>query len=295
MVAPPKVAVIVASLGRPDAVALLLDRLARQSLLPHRTILSVEKPADLPPVMPDTLNVEVIIGPRGSSVQRNRGLDRLGEDADFIAIFDDDYVPSLRALEGILRGFEVCPDASGLCGELLADGASGPGVDPESAIAMVDAEDAVRDPQRRVTRLPGVGVYGCNMVFRRPDIGDVRFDESLPLYGWLEDSDFGARLPGPVIYCDAFFGVHCAVKSGREKSGVRQGYSQVMNPVYLQRKGTLSAGRALKLVLRPFAANLMRTRRPEPWIDRAGRLRGNLLAFGDLLRGRITPQRITSL
>jgi len=35
--------------------------------------------------------------------------------------------------------------------------------------------------------------------------------------------------------------------------------------------------------------------RPEPWIDRPGRLRGNLIAIGDLLRGRLDPARIQDL
>jgi hypothetical protein len=35
--------------------------------------------------------------------------------------------------------------------------------------------------------------------------------------------------------------------------------------------------------------------RPEPFVDRRGRLRGNLLAVLDLVRGRTTPERILEL
>jgi hypothetical protein len=31
---------------------------------------------------------------------------------------------------------------------------------------------------------------------------------------------------------------------------------------------------------------------PEPWIDRKGRLKGNLIALADIVLGRISPRRI---
>jgi hypothetical protein len=39
----------------------------------------------------------------------------------------------------------------------------------------------------------------------------------------------------------------------------------------------------------------MRALRPEPWVDRRGRARGNWLAMFDLLRGRVVPERILEL
>jgi len=36
-------------------------------------------------------------------------------------------------------------------------------------------------------------------------------------------------------------------------------------------------------------------RHPEPWVDRRGRVRGNLMAFRDLLRGRLDPRRILEI
>jgi hypothetical protein len=35
--------------------------------------------------------------------------------------------------------------------------------------------------------------------------------------------------------------------------------------------------------------------RPEPYVDRRGRLRGNMLALGDLLRHRMAPERVLEL
>ena len=44
--------------------------------------------------------------------------------------------------------------------------------------------------------------------------------------------------------------------------------------------------------LRNMAANHARALRPEPWIDRAGRMRGNWRGLGDILAGRADPERI---
>jgi hypothetical protein len=42
-------------------------------------------------------------------------------------------------------------------------------------------------------------------------------------------------------------------------------------------------------------ANVTRSVKPEPWIDRRGRLYGNILAFRDALTGRMAPGRILDL
>src|SRR6266702_4434472 len=91
-----------------------------------------------------------------------------------------------------------------------------------------------------------------------------------------------------------FRGVHLGIKYGRT-SGVRFGYSQIANPIYLIRKGTMSWQHAKMLMWRNLAANLVRSFHPEPWIDRKGRLKGNLLALVDMAIGRISPHRILQL
>jgi hypothetical protein len=89
-------------------------------------------------------------------------------------------------------------------------------------------------------------------------------------------------------------GVHLGVKSGRT-SGLRFGYSQIANPIYLMRKGTMSLSFGGKSILKNLAANLFRSVRPEAYVDRVGRLKGNLFALGDLVRGKLHPGRITEL
>ena len=125
---------------------------------------------------------------------------------------------------------------------------------------------------------------------------NIRFDEAMPRYGWLEDVDFSRALAehGRVVKDSAMVGVHLGTKVGRSR-GVPLGYSQIANPVYLTRKGTMHTRRALRMILRNIAANAGNSPRPEPWVDRRGRLRGNLLGLRDLLLGRLSPSRILSL
>jgi GT2 family glycosyltransferase len=197
----------------------------------------------------------------------------------------------------MVRAFGAFPEVAGLNGVLLADGIHGPGISAADAEGMVDARD--RGPplgRPSLVAAPLVGLYGCNMVFRRSAIEGLWFDEALPLYGWQEDVDFAARAgrAGLMAKTDAFYGVHRGVKRGRT-SGLRMGYSQVVNPVYLARKGSLPWSFSLRLIARNMAANLARSVRPEPWIDRRGRLAGNARALADLVRGRVEPGRILEM
>jgi hypothetical protein len=134
------------------------------------------------------------------------------------------------------------------------------------------------------------------MAYRVSAIGSTRFDERLKLYAWQEDIDFAASLHdrGRVVKTFAFAGVHMGIKSGRTP-GKRLGYSQVINPSYLARKGTMRVGFAAKLIIRNVVANHLKSLRPEPWVDRLGRAKGNWIGLADLLRGRVTPERIEQL
>ena len=84
------------------------------------------------------------------------------------------------------------------------------------------------------------------------------------------------------------------MKVGRTP-GLRLGYSQIANPAYLVGKGTMRIGHALGLVTRNVAMNLIRSVSPEPYIDRRGRLRGNMLALRQIVRGRADPRQVREL
>jgi hypothetical protein len=61
------------------------------------------------------------------------------------------------------------------------------------------------------------------------------------------------------------------------------------------RKGTMTPGQFVAHVFKNFASNLVRAARPESFIDRRGRLKGNLRALADLLKGKIEPERAAML
>jgi hypothetical protein len=73
------------------------------------------------------------------------------------------------------------------------------------------------------------------------------------------------------------------------------GFSQIVNPVYLVNKGTMRPAKALKLMVKNLAANHLKSIRPEAFIDRAGRVRGNWLGLMHLLSGKSDPGAILRL
>jgi hypothetical protein len=134
------------------------------------------------------------------------------------------------------------------------------------------------------------------MAFRYSAVRGIAFDERLPLYAWHEDSDFRAQVErrGLFVRAEALWGVHLGHKPGRVR-GVALGYSQIANAVYLARKRTVPARFLAKTAGRNVLVNAIRSFRPEPFVDRRGRLLGNLTAMADLVRGRIAPERILEL
>lgn len=290
-----KVAVIVATRGRPALVRQTVDLLASQTRPPDGIIVVGSRPEDIAAFGEAAANRIVVVGREGSALQRNDGL-RLAADAyDYIAFFDDDFVPSRRWLEHAVACFEARPDIAGLTGTLVADGINSGGIAFDDAIALVAERDASSELSWALDE--SFGPYGCNMAFRAAAIRGLAFDERLPLYAWLEDSDFGGqivRAGGKTARADALWGVHMGNKTGRER-GVRLGYSQIANPIYLARKGTLPVSFLFKQMARNVAANLLKFFSSEPGIDRPGRLRGNLVALRDALLGRLAPERVTRL
>ncbi len=290
---PARIAVVIATLGRPEEVACLLRHLATQSRPPDRLVLSVTKTSDAPEDAQNTFGAEIIMGSKGLCAQRNRGLDAVRDDCDIVIFFDDDYVPARSAISGIANAFAAFPDVAGLTGLLLADGIRSKGISAPEAEALIKAHEDEEDATGRLRILAELnGLYGCNMAYRTAAIGDVRFDENLPLYGWQEDVDFASQLRprGRLVRTDALVGVHKGVKGGRTTEA-RLGYSQIANPLYLQRKGTIEFAYAANLIMRNFLANHVKALAPEPWVDRRGRARGNWIAIKDLLLGRLFPLR----
>lgn len=288
----PNVCLVYATLGRAEVLSRTFAAVARQTLPPSSVIVSSPSVADAG-TLANAPGVILLIGPAGSARQRNRALQNLPEGTDIVVFFDDDFVPHPRWIEEVADVFRRRPDVGAVTGNLIADGIKGPGITVEDAFGMVDAPPRADDEWLDEHYSP----YGCNMAFRVEMISDMVFDERLVLYGWLEDRDFGAALArrgARLVKVGTALGVHMGVKRGRV-SGVKLGYSQIVNPVYLYRKGTMRVGQVVDHIFRNMASNLARSASPEPYIDRAGRLQGNVRGMLDVLRGRLTPEKAAQL
>lgn len=295
-----EIAIIIASTGRPAELGRWINHIERQTIKPTEMIWVVSSNLDLPPDAANlpSSHVKIIQAPKSLTAQRNAGLDALHHDVEIVAFFDDDYVPSRSCLADIVASFTALPDVVGLTGRLLADGINTPGISYKNAERMIqifESQDSSRTRQSRAFK-PTKGLYGCNMAFRRESIGDCRFDERLPLYAWQEDWDFASRVSNgrKIGWTDGFVGVHQGVKNGRT-SGTRFGYSQIANPIYLYRKGSMDAQKASMLMLRNLIANHVRAFRSEAWIDRRGRVTGNWLALRDFFRSSLDPKRVLEI
>jgi glycosyltransferase involved in cell wall biosynthesis len=291
---PVRIAVIVATKGRPQAVNQLLRLLEEQTRLPSVVVVSATEHADIQDSMPTSPMVEYTFGPAGLTCQRNRALERTRDRSDIVVFFDDDFAPSPTWLEHCANAFISDSSVVGMCGLVLRDGAVGEEISWEEAGRLIHGA-APADSTGPLVAEPA-GLYGCNMAYRTSAIRDVVFDERLVLYGWLEDKDFSrlAGKMGRLVKCNALVGVHLGIKSGRV-SGRKYGYSQVVNAWYLREKGTLTSKEAWSNIGKALLANGAKALWPEKHIDRLGRLTGNLIGLGNVMLGHCRPEQAAEL
>ncbi|RQH04139.1 glycosyltransferase family 2 protein [Paraburkholderia dinghuensis] len=285
----PKICLIFATRGRADILKQVVARVDLQTVTPDLTIVSCVSEEDVGDLR-DRPGMIVVKGRPGLTAQRNTALDHVPYDFDILIFIDDDFLMHDMWISEIRKAFESDPSIACVTGTVLADGIHGPGYSYEEGRSILARTD---DLPERLIAVPTGGPYGCNMAFRARSIAGLRFDERLVLYGWQEDRDFGGQIwnrGDRVVRINTALGVHLGVKRGRV-SGCRLGYSQVINPFYLVKKKTMPLRPALNHVVRNVASNIVRSVAPEPWIDRRGRLRGNLIGLWDFCRGRLTPER----
>ncbi|MDB5416516.1 MAG: hypothetical protein JWR10_4851 [Rubritepida sp.] len=289
-----RIAIGIATRSRPNILAEVLQELDLQTHVPDRILVCHVTESDVTGLPLRFPGVEFLTAQAGLPRQRNRILDAIG-DCDAVLFLDDDFIAAprwLEALEGVLRAQPDCVVATGT---VIADGAKGPGITPEEAREIL-ATDV--PPQDLLATVPHFNGYGCNMALRLAPVREhaLRFDEKLPLYGWYEDIDLTRRLLpyGTILRLAGARGVHLGVKQGRVP-GLRLGYSQVVNPIYLARKGSFPWSHAIPSAARHCLINLLRSLKPEPDVDRWGRFRGNLRGLLDLATGRADPERILTL
>ena len=195
MTRPLKVAIGIATAGRREQMPLTLAQIARQQTLPQRIVVC---PAglsdyDAAATAPVGCPIEVLFGPRGLTAQRNRILEAC-PDIDVLIFLDDDYYPADDYIEQVTALFSAYPDIVVATNHPVRDGASGPGIGHDEALAILAAQGPLERAAPHIKTT--YGGYGCNMAVRvAPALEHgVRFDVNLPLYGWLEDIDFSRRM-----------------------------------------------------------------------------------------------------
>lgn len=291
-----RIAVGIATTGRRKILQAVVPHLLDQSRPVDRIVICAAEKDDVDADAMAALfqRTSVVFAERGLCRQRNRILESV-EDADILLFLDDDFLVTPSYLEEAVRIFQRYPDVVMSTGTVDADGILGPGIPLEDGLRIIRSQS---DAEPAGGERPVYSGYGCNMAVRMSTVRGygLRFDENLPLYGWLEDVDFSRQLArhGRIVSSKRLHGVHLGTKTGRT-SGLRLGYSQIANPVYLMGKKTMSPRYAAPQIMRNLAANAVKVFWPEPWVDRRGRLLGNMRAVADLVRGRLSPRNVTVL
>ncbi len=293
--------VIIATVGRKEVVEQTIASLALRKNVPSIVIVVGAAQNDLP-VLPKELPfpVQLLLAPtKGLTIQRNHGIRQLPASIEFVAFLDDDMEVHDDYCAEIENVFRSASEVAGFSGCIMANG----GIERIAARQLLDAYRVPADmPVFGFYPKRWPGFYGCAMNIRRRWLGIEQFDEQLPLYALGEDCEMGFRLShhgsvGGSARCPV---VHLAVSSGRI-SEVGLGYAQVINYLYFANKGVgfpkvaTYFGKLIRLPLVNLCFSLFPFLDKKHNIDRKGRLRGNALAIGDVMRGNINPANLVRI
>jgi glycosyltransferase involved in cell wall biosynthesis len=289
----PKMSVIICSVGRPEVLHETVQSILRQTFAVDEILIGTPSPQN---VIQSTLQlpkVRLLLTSPGLTVQRNGCLSQVLPSSDLIAFLDDDMEFSSTYMSAMVALFAECHDLIASSGNLLYDGGVTKVISRETARSLCQQKETDWQQGNAIRTEPREFAYGCNMVFRAAAIRDIRFDEHLPLYGWLEDSDFShastKNRRGPVTNLEAH-AVHLGWRGGRI-AGQSLGFSQIVNSFYLWRKSRVFSLThvVVQCWLRCVTGNVLGLISGEQIEDRPGRLKGNILGFLHLLRGDLDP------
>lgn len=288
------VAVIICTVDRPDALRRVLLSVHGQTLQAEQVVICLPDASKLPGDIADDSRNLIVDGVKGLTRQRNLAVDAVPRDIDHIAFFDDDALPRADYLERATAILNASPEVVGVTGEVVRDGAK-ERVELTETEMMAALEESWQSES--VGSMDVKSLYGCNMVVRANVVRQARFDERLPLYAWLEDLDFSRRsmAKGRLVKDCGVVTVHQGSNSGGRRQHRRLGYSQMSNPIYLWRKGSLTPQDLVPLVGKPLLANLKGSVVGSERHERRERLAGMGLALADVARGRLTPERMSDL
>ena len=294
-----KTAVVVSSVNRPQVLHETVLALSRQTIPPLSIIVSLCDTCSLLPETSCLPGVKIVQGQPGLTRQRNAGLSAVPSGAEYVLFLDDDTELAPNYLESMERLFDGRDDLAVASAVFAMDGLRiGRPLSREEAIAAVN-----RQPCGYRTE-PAEGITGCNIFVRRPVAESVRFDERLPLSGWLEDFDFSvrSRAHGRVVWNFETCAAHLGIQRASRERGFLVGYAQVANSYYLCQKGIIpSFSNLLGTYWLPmFRHNLhcllrCALYRNSPWnlvFDPPGRMAGSTRALLDAALRRLRPERL---
>ena len=222
-----RLAVGIPTRKRPAILRETLEDLKRQTRQPDAVFVAYFEPSDVgdaPELFPHVRFLHVT-RPEGSCTQRNFLLDAAGDAFDLILITDDDCYLQRNYIERTEQVFAADPTVAGTTGNILKNGAPGPGYSVAFAQELLrgipEAPAIAEQPP-----VPTFNTDGCNMAFRMKIVREhgIRFDENMPGYAWYEDIDFSRRfLPyGRLVLVPGAQAVHLGAKVGKTP-GVRYG------------------------------------------------------------------------
>jgi GT2 family glycosyltransferase len=283
------VAVLISTKGRPALVRDLVERLKKQTRPPDRIFIVGSHAHDLALLDRNDPTLTFFVGREGRGARLNDAMDAAGRDYRTLVFFDDDFLPSRFWIEQAEALLSSAPEVIAVTGAIVAGGFDTRGVDPIDAEAIIDVREGF--PIEGPVLNSDFGLLGCNMAIRADGIEDLRMDESMPAGGLLADVDFCARIAkrGRVGRAPQMAGVKMDIKL-RILDGREVGRAQMINAAYLARKGTFSHIFAVRFMARTFWANFLRAFAPESYIDRTGRMFGNMVGLFALLNPATLPR-----
>jgi glycosyltransferase involved in cell wall biosynthesis len=287
--------VVICSANRPNVLSETVESLIHGQSVPAREIIvSVSNQEHVTENTRRHSSVRVVLTrTQGLTIQRNAAAKLV--QTPYTLFLDDDVEIAPNFIESMERLLDTVSNAIAATAFVVADGAQG-----DEGLDRKPARSAAVNYVRLRDNYDYDELYGCNLFVRTRIFAEVLFDERLPLYAWLEDLDFSTNCLrfGRTIRNTETCVAHLAAPAGRV-SGLMFGYSQIVNPFYLWRKNGKPGlthvifAHWLIHVARNFRRTLIKI--PSDRNDRAGRFRGNMIAFCHLLAGKVDPSFILQL
>jgi len=287
------IAIGIASAGRPKSLSLLLEYLGSLKVeIPEIFVCTPSKDQEV--TSPPELRVTWLTTARGGLCLQRNILLQAAKGSDFLVFFDDDFIPRgdyFINLCSLLA--KQSSSISILTGTVISDGVSKGGTSFSDGLQMMESSTSFTFDS---TLTPVFNGYGCNMAVNLKTVREhgLRFDEILPMYGWLEDVEFSLQMKkfGQVVRAGNCVGVHLGSPEARQ--GARKlGYSQVANPYYICQKHHLSSAKFLQYFIFRLLRNAAGALGGNP--VRRDRLAGNLLALRHFAQGALDPRYISQI